>query len=420
MAPKRAAAPDDDTKAQKRPKLTDMEKAQKLTQRAAEATNKANVTFIVETMKNNPVVVTSMVNHLKQLGFYKNADGEAVAPTVPPSPGGSSVSDGLSVVDAARARDAIPGCYRTLDSAPPLYLERLVELVEPVSFSKQQCKLLTSNRRRCTQREPFLQLLECVCEIDREMPLLRNGIDFHNIGVFSEYLKKQSELRGRRGRDMTLPPRWQNVGLYDLTVDGEIICIAEHYTTPGHPKRSVRIVWADEGIKDPAAVYVSENWSQSKARLREEASWYARPVEALLPKKPTLPDENPTLAIEGGGDQTPIKGSSGLAGQLALSDGPTTPVKASSASSVALGSDGSATRSDCVSPSPAETVRGGASPKDEEPLVSEEKDVVPPPPEDLEDGLAEVKPPPGLSAEEIFEEEAAEEDEAAEEPEEEA
>ena len=288
MAPKRSeifATGEAASNAKK--KLTKEEKAARAVLRAQQATASANVDFVTSVMKKHPVVVTEIVQHLGQLGYTRQTVSTS-SDVALQSSSTTSIDSSVVGIEGAKTRGDIPQCYRTLGAVPPIYLARLVAFIEPVAFSEQQCKNLSSTKRRCQQREPFLQLIEFCCEVDKEMPLLQvDGTDFHCIEIFGQHLRQKAEHFGRRGRDLSLPVNWQEQGLFGAQVlRGNKLKVWERqHQGPGIAKRMADLCCATLKITDVRKVYISENWSVSRARLREDGGWLARSVEAVLPQR---------------------------------------------------------------------------------------------------------------------------------------
>lgn len=161
----------------------------------------------------------------------------------------------------------IATCYTTISSFSVVGLQELLAFIEPQSLSKSnlRAKNMVVHGQRQSAQLALARLLEICTGIDQDFSLKGKHRRWEN---FLQFLLDQSQLRGRRGRDVQLPPDYDAVdGIYRLFAeDGQLMVM--------HRFLKFAIVlpedWQPKCVDDDDIVsaYTCEyNWSETRAQL---------------------------------------------------------------------------------------------------------------------------------------------------------
>lgn len=129
-------------------------------------------------------------------------------------------------------------------------------------------------------RSALEEITEFVWGLDSEWSA--NGV-LREERVLVAFLLEESQKRGRRGRDLRLPPKWDVQGIYDMKimdVDGDVVVVISH-------RFALQFATFTSGLwrgSSPASLRLENNYSEQKAKLTDNAraGWF----ELLLPHFP--------------------------------------------------------------------------------------------------------------------------------------
>lgn len=117
----------------------------------------------------------------------------------------------------------------------------LLSKCEPAALSESNLKALM---RRGQRLESLSKLLEILEFISNESPQSSITGDHRMLGNLLKHIDSKNLETGRRGRDLSLPPDWEQQGVYRLAIFGERLFIAHKFKDglraeihPPHPAR---------------------------------------------------------------------------------------------------------------------------------------------------------------------------------------
>lgn len=177
-------------------------------------------------------------------------------------------------------------------------LETLLQLVEPVTFSKGNLKCILRRGARAQNQTALLQLVELCTNIpiDGEIPL-----DCRSLKSLGAHCMKLSRALGRRARDLQLPLTPESELIYSM----ERASASEVKITHNFRQQSFNIM-----VPTDADLYIHASYSEYRAQLRQRAGPYQQPLsvmfnslEPVMPS-PTLRKRDMALALTDGGGAT--------------------------------------------------------------------------------------------------------------------
>ena len=156
----------------------------------------------------------------------------------------------------------IPHCYTTIGGCSLHFLKPMLSAIEPISFSGLSLRGLVERGKREVSKRSLTDIIEFVTALDSETPL--NG-DMKFLPKLHFLLGQMSIARGRKGRDLRLPPDWLKDGYYRIVDE-----------TTEHPKvehRYLGLVRAlpmhkfQGGHEEIADARIDNNFSELRASI---------------------------------------------------------------------------------------------------------------------------------------------------------
>jgi hypothetical protein len=135
-------------------------------------------------------------------------------------------------------------------------MKRVLATLEPIAFHENMLKIHCKKGMREVPKEPMLELLEFVCDVDPSSPFNHN----RNLVVICAALLKTNQANQQRGKNLRLPVDWALSGFFKISEeDGSVV-----------------LKQGDEAIRLPDAVktatkdelFVESNFSLARAKLR--------------------------------------------------------------------------------------------------------------------------------------------------------
>ena len=244
-------------------KLTWEEQAKNLELRATECKQKAQRKFINAVLDKNPQVLNEIVAKIQALGFTEE--------TVTQSPGAKSLqraavdkrkntSSKLAIRDEGPPILVTP--YHRMDACSVNFLiDSILSHCEPNAMSQPNLKRHTARGKALQNRELLLELVEFSTGLLPDTPLSGK---LATVGGLKEYCLMRHQARGRRTRDLSLPPVWEEAGIYSLELLGDNIVMVRERFSCVQVQINVDTTPALRGVDDLTIVY---NFSESRAAL---------------------------------------------------------------------------------------------------------------------------------------------------------
>lgn len=245
--------------------LTPQEKARTAFQRGQDILNKAKRTAIARLMESDSSVIDPMCEHLKSLGHDIVANLKANKKAKQTIDEDADKNAGICRKRFYEPHPLdIPGCITSLGGAKLEVFLSLLTAMEPSSLSAHSLKALPNRRQRVPPKSLVLELFTFCTGMPDDLYL---GVD----SDLKSYMALEAEslsrnvARRRRGRDLVLPPRWKDVGVYKLSVDDGVA----YLDVMGNPGIEIRIReqvldMFDAPLKN---LVLKDNYSEQKAVL---------------------------------------------------------------------------------------------------------------------------------------------------------
>ena len=256
-------------------KMSPDEKAANLQRRATEVTQKADCALVSAILKRNPEAAGGVLKHLASLGYTIDTDDGHKAPS-------SSFKAGIENRDARKRlqaaaphpslpsefaashdpRDLIPTKYDTIGLFTITFLaNKCLGAIEPGNLSPSNLRSLSlrTSGHSDSHKTILLRLLEFATGVPDDFPITGK------LRLWSELqamLCQNNEARGRRARDIALPPDWAE-GLYLVQVKEDGIIVVDKYA--GHTVSIPRTAFIE--ATDLSKLYIEFNWSETRATL---------------------------------------------------------------------------------------------------------------------------------------------------------
>lgn len=265
-----------------------MDKAAKLRQKGAALERAAKIQRINAVLKRRPDLCDKVCETLANHGGSveeeekKATEGGGGCSGSLGRIGGSSFAGADEGDDGGTGEiDRIPRCETTLGSLRINRLEALLSSVELVAFSKHNLKALKPSGKKALTKEMLNPIIEFVSGWNPDFFLGTDG-PLKSQRHLQSALGFANQERGRRGRELPLPPRWPRDGNYLVLSMETKIFIAHKFMK----KNGRREVPASEvrKVHDAKALRIERNWSEATALLIEPRGYIRLEVMRLFPE----------------------------------------------------------------------------------------------------------------------------------------
>lgn len=166
----------------------------------------------------------------KPVGCGTEADGLDLESLCGPGSEDADASDlgsgvGVDQSFLADPKQWIPHCYTTIGGCSLNYLKAMLSAIEPIAFSAFSLRGLLERGKREVSKRSVTDVLEFVTGLDYDTPLTG---DMKYLPKLHTMLIATAEKLGRKGRDLQLPPDWNEVGYYQLLDLGTAVPKIKH------------------------------------------------------------------------------------------------------------------------------------------------------------------------------------------------
>ena len=267
-----------------RRKFTDAEEAADLTRRSREILQKATRKHVDAILTKFPHAATSCLQHLEANGFTLEAEA-MVSPSSKQSTAIALRDQRLKEIRAGpheslkdfdisqwAPEDLIPTKYCTIGSLSVVLLQtRILSQLSPVVLSMANLRTMTVRGAVESTKTELCRIIEWLTG-KHETFALRGR---HRVWpLLTAWLKECVEARpGRVAKLLKLPPVWDEIGNFTLTVIRDALVVTHNYL---EKTVSVPGDYLPQGV-DLSSVYVIANWSEASATV----GW-KRPDEGCL------------------------------------------------------------------------------------------------------------------------------------------
>ena len=206
-------------------------------------------------LKVHPSALPDVLSLLQEKGLRTAFDVE------PPPTSTASVSGAVST---ATTTGLLGEGYYTVKSWSAAMLQDFLSELEPISLSKDAMQAMVLPGKRKPAKHDLVAMLEFVSGLSvvwsacGELRLVANLLSF---------LQVQNNSRGRRARELRLPPDWDSMGIYTKVVrageDGEIMLEIQHRFT-GDKFQFGSHFWEGSVAEN---IMLNLNYSETKAEL---------------------------------------------------------------------------------------------------------------------------------------------------------
>ena len=275
----------------KRAATMNLDDAAQLRRQAEEIETTNRLSVISAVLRETPLYISVVESALRQAG----ADLSKVNLEAEPVPAKKSKAA------AANARsELLPKCevYFGMLSGPTL--QALLCDLE-ACYTPESLSSLKPSPRKAIPKLALQALMEFLTGMRADTWIGSTG-KLKEYEYLSQTLKKLNTMRGRRGRDVRLPPVWGTDGVYAIVgSSGE--CVMLRHKFLGEEKKPLRALPADlfKMIRDQKGLMIEKNWSEvdallvevkGKLRYRISLLYVEEVEENILPSVGEFP-ENP-------------------------------------------------------------------------------------------------------------------------------
>lgn len=297
-------------------KLSWEEQAKNLELRATECKQKAQRKFIDCVLDKNPHVLNEIVAKIHALGFSE--ESAAQTPNAKSLQRAATDNRKSSKTKPAIAdRDEDPAVvltpYHRLDACSVAFLiDNVLAHCEPGAMSQPNLKRLMARGRAAQNREVLLELVQFSTGL---LPDTALSGKLATLQSFKHFCVERHLARGRRTRDLQLPPTWQTDGVYRIGKISEEFIEVKHGFSEFAILISRRNAPAVEKESDYTLLY---NFSELRAALAN-----SHDQEKVVLLYPLFPNAGPTPAstLSLQDDQTALPPKKKIC--LAIGDGQT-------------------------------------------------------------------------------------------------
>lgn len=170
-----------------------------------------------------------------------------------------------------------PGYY-TIKSWSSSKIQEYLSFTEEISLSNHAMRGLLQKGQRVPTKSKLEEIGEFVWGLDNDWSA--TGV-LRQESALKQFLKLESEKRGRRGRDLRLPADWGKDGIYSTSIvqdlKGRVALVVKHKFI-GEEAVFPAEAWTGSA---PSEIYVKNNHSEQRAQLADDhrPQW----KELLLP-----------------------------------------------------------------------------------------------------------------------------------------
>lgn len=254
-------------------KLSAEQQIENLERRSSESLLKAQKREVVRCMELAPACIPHLLSKLSSINMrLKDVQGEGGG-------GGGKIPASLAqaatdrrnaahaaATAAAQAGDGpqeqTPTKYNKVDSCSVSFmLEKILEHVEPGTMSVPNMKRMLTRGQSDANKASLVKVVEMATGMAGDFPITgRLGL----LKSFQEYCQERYLSRGRRCRDIGLPPVWCRDGIYQiLGSDPHGVQVLHRFTK--------QVATVPNGKLPPhramSDLFVEYNWSESRAAL---------------------------------------------------------------------------------------------------------------------------------------------------------
>ena len=236
-----------------------LEDAAALRKQAGEIEMQNRVSVIGQTLRKNPLLIPVVEKALNEAGI------DVSSLELLPEPGPASKKSKTS--DAAVGKGShLPKCEVYFGMLSSNTLQALLCELE-ACYTPESLSRLRPSARRAVPKASLLNLIEYLTGLKHDSWIGTTG-PLKSFDYLAEALGRLNVLRGRRGRDVRLPPDWASDGVYRVFVSPEGRVGIQHKFLEKHsmaslPDQQLRIV------RFPASLLIEKNWSETDALLVE-------------------------------------------------------------------------------------------------------------------------------------------------------
>eukprot|EP00971_Amphidinium_carterae_P344821 6485439-Amphidinium_carterae.1 len=170
-----------------------------------------------------------------------------------------------SVPDGVDPKDVIPSRYWNLGSCSAAILsERLLPSLHKALLSKANVVGMMTKETAAQKQVLFLRLIEY---LTGEGPSMQFGTDMRLWSKVQEYLRARCEERGRLTADLTLPPVYEEDGIYSIVATHDETDEVEVMHRFTREKRCITSECYMYPPEDLNTLKIIDNWSESRASL---------------------------------------------------------------------------------------------------------------------------------------------------------
>ena len=291
--------------------------AQCLERRSTEQLLKAQKGEIKQVMDLRPQVVQHLLSKLDALGMrLKDLQGKE-AEELPASLQNQAVKDkkakssqGKRNTTTTAAGDETDSPYHRLDASSVSFLMSLIEELEPQALSGPNLRRMLVRGKACENKELMVRIVEVLtgCPFD----LAFTG-KLAKLKGLKEYMMGMYLRRGRRGRELSLPPAWERDGLYLLVGLTDSGLEVKHRFLQKSVVLNIEDLPSNNGLGD---LRIHRNWSEQGAFVALPHEVDGSGIRIML--HAYFPNQESSLALQNGSHATASPPSKR---PLALEDG---------------------------------------------------------------------------------------------------
>lgn len=242
------------------------EQAKILELRATECKQKAQRKFVNDILEKHPHVLSEIVAKIQALGFSESSiDQSPCAKSLQRAAANKrkgckanlAMTDGVDIA-------LIVTPYRRLDACSTAFLiENVLAHCEPAAMSEANFKRFLAGGMAMRNRELLLEIVEFSTGLPQDTPLSGK---LATLVAFKQLCLERHLARGRRTRDLPLPPTWQKHGIYEIQkIADEFIEIKHRFL-----ERTVRLSASDApAVADECDYTLLFNFSELRCALAD-------------------------------------------------------------------------------------------------------------------------------------------------------
>lgn len=267
------------------PKESAAAKAARLQRQAVVLQQQATLEKVKAILASRPDLVQLTLNHLESLTsdtnlpiasspgtprFAADLDGAESScdhdgPSTPSSKA-SSAEIGAAVAPARRGQpDDVPECHTSIETLSVKFLKLLLFNTEPVSFSPFAIKAMAKRGSRDASKANLCELIEFVTSIEPTVTISGDERKWENL---VQRMADLNAARGHLGRNLPLPPDWQQNGFY------KIVCTDPELTIQSLAGKQIQAQAAMlAAVPDRSQIFIAKNFSQKRAAIQAEGTF---------------------------------------------------------------------------------------------------------------------------------------------------